>query len=75
MGRTQTKLDINFDELARALEPVIEQKTRDLATRAGEGFVGDVVWTDRPHGLVRTATEHARERNARENTLLKAVHG
>ncbi|ETJ39752.1 hypothetical protein Q604_UNBC06375G0002, partial [human gut metagenome] len=33
------------------------------------------ILTDRPHGAVRAETYEARLRNARENTLLKAVLG
>ena len=54
---------------------MIEEKTAEIAARAGKGFVGDVIMTDRPHGAVRAETYKARAKNARENTLLKAVQG
>ncbi|WP_195393511.1 hypothetical protein [Actinomyces urogenitalis] len=69
------KVQLNADALTALTQGVIEQTTAEIAARAGEGFVGDVITTDRPHGAVRADTDAARQRNARENTLLKAVFG
>lgn len=73
------KVKINWDAVARATRPAIEQFTSQITARAGEGFAGDVIQgtgrKPRPHGAVRADTYTARARNARENTLLKAVHG
>lgn len=69
------KVKINGDALTALTRGVIEEKTAEIAARAGEGFVGDVILTDRPHGAVRAETYEARLRNARDNVLLKAVLG
>ncbi|QPK80817.1 hypothetical protein G7Y41_07085 [Schaalia sp. ZJ405] len=66
-------VNLNFQALAEMTSDLVEEKTQEVASRAGEGFIGDVVWTDRPHGAVRASTKDAAQRNARENTLLKAV--
>lgn len=69
------KVQLNADALSALTRDAITDKTAEIAARAGEGFVGDVITTDRPHGAVRADTDAARQRNARENTLLKAVFG
>lgn len=72
-GKVKVKLD--FDALASMTQNLIEDRTRQIAARAGEGYEGSVIWTDRPHGAVRAKTPKARAQNARHNTLLKAVQG
>lgn len=69
------RVRLDFKALASMTQDLISQRTLAAAARAGEGYVGDVVWTDRPHGAVRAETRKAREDNARNNTLLKAVYG
>lgn len=69
------RVQINSAALLTLTRPTITAKTAEIAARAGAGFVGDVIQTDRPHGAVRASNKEARERNARENTLLKAVFG
>lgn len=69
------QVKLNFPALASTAKGAIEDKTASIAARAGRGFVGDVIHTDRPHGAVRAESQEARERNARENILLKAVFG
>lgn len=69
------RVKLNMEALAALTRPMIEEKTAEIAARAGKGFVGDVIMTDRPHGAVRAETYKARAKNARENTLLKAVQG
>lgn len=71
----KVKVKLHRDALAALTQGMIESKTQQIAARAGEGFVGDVIITDRPHGAVRAETYKARAKNARENTLLKAVQG
>lgn len=71
----KVKIELNADTLNALTKPAIEQLTQEIAARAGEGFVGDVIITDRPHGAVRPATVHARRSNLKHNTLLKAVNG
>lgn len=72
-GKAYVKLD--FPALAGMTRGLVADKTNQIASRAGEGFVGDVMWTDRPHGAVRATTRQAARRNARDNTLLKATFG
>lgn len=69
------RVKLNRETLVALTWPMIEEKTAEIAARAGKGFVGDVIITDRPHGAVRAETYKARAKNARENTLLKAVQG
>lgn len=69
------RVKLNREALVALTRPMIEEKTAEIAARAGKGFVGDVIITDRPHGAVRAETYKARVKNARENTLLKAVQG
>lgn len=73
MGKV--KLKLNSTTLTALTLPVIEQLTQEITNRAGEGFVGDVIITDRPHGAIRAETIHAKRKNAKHNTLLKAMHG
>lgn len=75
MAPGNVKVELNFHNLAKATEGVVTQYTDAIAGRAGEGYMGDVIWTDRPHGAVRATTYKARVDNAKHNTLLKAVHG
>ena len=69
------KLKINSTTLTALTLPVIEQLTQEITNRAGEGFVGDLIITDRPHGAVRAETIQAKRKNAKHNTLLKAMGG
>lgn len=69
------KVEIDFEALARMAEDLINQRTAEIASRAGDGYVGDVIWTDRPHGAVRAGTVKASRSNAKHNTLLKAAQG
>jgi hypothetical protein len=69
------RLELDYEAIARLTEDAIEQKTQEIAARAGDGYAGDVIWTDRPHGAVRATTYEARVDNARNNTLLKAAQG
>jgi hypothetical protein len=71
----QVRLELDYEAIARLTQDVIEEKTQEIAGRAGEGYTGDVIWTDRPHGAVRATTIEARLDNARHNTLLKAAQG
>lgn len=71
LGKAKVKL--NASPLTALTFPAIEQLTQEITARASEGFVGDVIMTDRPHGAVRVETPAARRLNAKENTLLKAV--
>lgn len=71
MGKV--KLFIKFDNLAAITQPLVEDTTNRIAIAAGDGFVGDVIWTDRPHGAVRAETIQAKTKNAYHNTLLKAA--
>ena len=73
MGKVKVKL--NASALTALTLPAIEQLTQEIAARAGEGFVGDVIITDRPHGAVRAETIQAKTKNAYHNTLLKAMNG
>lgn len=69
----RAKVRLNMDGLSALTAPVIQAKVEAAAAMAGEGFVGDVIRTDRPHGAVRAATREAAKANARDNRLLKAV--
>lgn len=72
-GKAKVKLD--FEALASMTQDLIVERTRQIAARAGDGYEGSVIWTDRPHGAVRAETPKARAQNAKNNTLLKAVQG
>ncbi|MGV4375276.1 hypothetical protein [Trueperella pyogenes] len=76
---TVTKLQINIGTLCDMVRPAIEGHTARIAATAGDGYVGDVITSrgkiPRPHGAVRATTWKARRDNAKNNTLLKAVHG
>ena len=69
------RVKLNREALATLTRPMIEEKTAEIAARAGKGFVGDVIMTDRPHGAVRAETIQAKRKNAKHNTLLKAMCG
>lgn len=71
----KVKIELNTGTLNALTEPAIEQKTREITIRCGEGYEGDVIITGRPHGAVRPVTVHARRSNLKHNTLLKAVNG
>lgn len=71
MGRAKVRL--NLDGLSALTQPLVEDEVERIASLVGEGFTGDVVRTDRPHGAVRATTRQAREANARDNRLLKAA--
>ncbi|RTE47733.1 hypothetical protein [Actinobaculum sp. 352] len=73
MARHSVTVKLNFPSLASSTSEAVNEATTKIARRAGDGFIGDVIWTDRPHGAVRATTYKARLRNARENTLLKAA--
>ena len=70
---SRTKVRLNLEGLSVLTQPVIEGEVERIASLAGEGFTGDVIQTDRPHGAVRATTSQAREANARDNRLLKAA--
>lgn len=69
-----TVFKMNFKNLAGMTQGVVEKKTSEIAGRCGPGYKGDVIQTDRPHGAVRAQTPQARRENAKNNTLLKAMH-
>ncbi len=73
MGEVKVKL--NMGALSDITRGPITDLTQQIADRCGDGFVGDVIQTDRPHGAVRAVTRAARDRNRRENTILKAALG
>lgn len=68
-----TKFKLDYDAIGHMSMGVVDDAVLDAADRAGEGFEGDIIWTDRPHGAVYATTFKARRQNAKENTLLKAV--
>ncbi|MDN5725161.1 MAG: hypothetical protein L0G99_04405 [Propionibacteriales bacterium] len=52
----------------------LQRRTEAIKAAAGEGFDGNVVrGKRRPRGGVVTATAKAMRRNAKENTLVKAM--
>lgn len=56
--------------------PIVEDITRraeQIAAAAGEGFEAEVVHTDRAHANIRATTFEAAARNAKHNTLIKAL--
>ena len=68
------RVQLDTEGMRALTTPAIEAAVEDIALAAGKGFVGDVVQgRTRPHGVVRAATLSARIRNARGNTLLKAM--
>lgn len=68
-----------YREFMRTPEVValLEDSVRRTAEAAGEGFEADVIVGGRgrrvAHGQVRTATEEARRRQAREHVLERAI--
>lgn len=66
---------LNYQALGQTTQAAIETLTSEIAERCGDGYVGDVIWTDRPHGAVRAVTRKAHVDNARNNTILKAAQG
>lgn len=75
MARNKVIVKLNFPNLAATTQGAIEDLTSKITERAGEGYTGDVIWTDRPHGAVRATNYRAKLDNARHNTLLKAAQG
>lgn len=73
MANARVKID--YRKVGDMTRPLIEERVHAIAARAGDGFKGSVIQTDRPHGAVYATTFKARRRNARDNTLLKAVQG
>lgn len=73
MANARVKID--YRKVGDMTRPLIEERVHAIAARAGEGFEGSVIQTDRPHGAVYATTFKACRRNARDNTLLKAVQG
>lgn len=69
------KLKIDWKQVAAMTEGIVQDHVAATVSRAGDGFTGSTIWTDRPHGAVYATNFKARRRNARENTLLKAVQG
>lgn len=69
--RVEVKID--FKALSEMARPIVESTTDAIAAQCGDGYVGDVTTTDRPHGAVRPDTYRARASNGKHNTLLKAV--
>jgi len=70
-----TKFKLDYDAIGHIVNGVVDDAVLAAVERAGEGFEGDLIWTDRPHGAVYADTFKARRRNAKENTLMKAVYG
>lgn len=74
-----TRFQIDIEVLCEMVRPAVEEHTARIAATAGDGYVGDVITSrgkvPRPHGAVRATTWEARRDNAKNNTLLKAVHG
>lgn len=68
-----TKFKLDFEAIGKISMQSVDDAVLAAVDRAGEGFEGDIIWTDRPHGAVWADTFKARRRNAKENTLLKAV--
>lgn len=68
-----TKFKLDYEAIAKMSMGVVDDAVLAAADRAGEGFEGDMIWTDRPHGAVYATTFKARRKNAKENTLMKAV--
>ena len=72
------KVKLDWSAITGMTRGVVQDHVSSIAARAGEGFVGDVIQgggsKPRPHGAVRAETMDAKRRNARENTLLKAVY-
>lgn len=68
-----TKFKLDYEAIGKISMQAVDDAVLAAADRAGEGFEGDMIWTDRPHGAVYATTFKARRKNATENTLLKAV--
>lgn len=68
-----TDFKLDFDAIGKMSMQAVDDAVLAAVDRAGEGFEGDIIWTDRPHGAVWADTFKARRRNAKENILLKAV--
>lgn len=68
-----TKFKLDYEAIGKMSMQAVDDAVLAAVDRAGEGFEGDIIWTDRPHGAVWADTFKARRRNAKENTLLKAV--
>ena len=68
-----TKFKLDYDAIGHMVNGVVDDAVLAAVERAGEGFEGDLIWTDRPHGAVWATTFEARRLNAKENTLMKAA--
>lgn len=64
---------LDFEAIGKMSMQAVDDAVLAAVDRAGEGFEGDIIWTDRPHGAVWADTFKARRRNAKENTLMKVV--
>ena len=73
MKRVTTKFKLDYEAIGKMSMQAVDDAVLAAVDRAGEGFEGDSIWTDRPHGAVWADTFKARRRNAKENTLMKAV--
>lgn len=81
MARNRVKFDRNaFSEILNSdgVRDDIQRRVdnvRDLANRmfAANGYQGNVITTDRPHGAVWAGDIHSRRSNAKHNTLMKAL--
>lgn len=67
------RVELDLKVLGKLVEPTIRKHTARVAAACGEGFEGDVIWTDRPHGAVRAVTPKAKRANRKHNILLKAL--
>lgn len=68
-----TKFKLDYEAIGKMSMQAVDDAVLAAVDRAGEGFEGDIIWTDRPHGAVWATTFEARRLNAKENTLMKAA--
>jgi hypothetical protein len=68
-----SKFELDYEAIGKMSMQAVDDAVLAAADRAGEGFEGDIIWTDRPHGAVYATTFKARRKNSKENTLLKAI--
>lgn len=81
MARTKVRLDRKgFSELLNSPEvrDDIQRRVNAVRDRANgmfnaDGYQGDVITTDRPHGAVWAGDLHSRRSNRAHNTLMKAL--
>lgn len=70
----KVKIEIHNQALQQLTQSQIYSIANTIAQTAGEGFESEErSGRLRPVGIVRAATIEAKRRNAKENTLLKAV--